>query len=264
MVQNGLTPENIYEKAATMAFPDSVVSYFKGMMGQPMGGFPERLQKLVLKGEEPITCRPGELLAPLDFDAISEKLSTKYRIEPTMKDILSYALYPEVFEGYLKFRAQYGDLGRIGSDVFFHGLSEGETIEAEVAEGKALMIKLLTIGKPDQEGNRTLVFEVNRNRREIKIKDKNSTMRDSKNGEFTAVEMADPDNINEIGSPIPGTVISVLVKEGEQVAENQAIVVVEAMKMETRITSPKAGTIASVNVSVGQQVKSGELLIVIK
>jgi len=264
MVQNGLTPENIYDKAANMAFPDSVVSYFKGMMGQPMGGFPERLQKLVLKGEEPITCRPGELLAPLDFDAIGEKLSTKYRIEPTMKDILSYALYPEVFEGYLKFRSQYGDLGRLGSDVFFHGLSEGETIEAEVAEGKTLMIKLLTIGKPDPEGNRTLVFEVNRNRREIKIKDKNSTMRDSKNGEFTAVEMADPDNINEIGSPIPGTVISVLVKEGEQVAENQAIIVVEAMKMETRITSPKAGTIASVNVSVGQQVKSGELLIVIK
>lgn len=46
MVQNDLSPENIYDKAVDMGFPDSVVSYFQGMMGQPMGGFPERLQNL--------------------------------------------------------------------------------------------------------------------------------------------------------------------------------------------------------------------------
>lgn len=48
MVQNRLTPENILEKGEALTFPDSVVSYFKGMMGQPEGGFPPELQKLVL------------------------------------------------------------------------------------------------------------------------------------------------------------------------------------------------------------------------
>src|SRR5665648_2376 len=145
MVQNNLTSENIYEKAKTMAFPDSVVSYFMGMMGQPMGGFPEKLQKLVLKGKKPITERPGELLPDEDFDGIAKHLRDKFEIEPTKKDILSYALYPEVFEAFLKIVAEYGDLSRLGSDVFFHGLYEGEIIEADVAEGRSLMIKLRSI-----------------------------------------------------------------------------------------------------------------------
>ncbi len=118
MVKNDLTPENIYEKAEKMAFPDSAVSYFKGMMGQPMGGFPEKLQKLVLKGEEPITCRPGEMLPPEDFEKIREYLKEKHGLDATEKDTISYALYPEVFDKYLEFLKEYGDLSHMGSDVF--------------------------------------------------------------------------------------------------------------------------------------------------
>ncbi|EHQ91752.1 pyruvate carboxylase [Desulfosporosinus youngiae] len=266
MVQNHLTPENIYEKGEKMAFPDSVVAYFMGMMGQPMGGFPEKLQKLVLKGEKPITQRPGELLPAEDFDRIAQHLRHEFELEPTKQDILSYALYPEVYAGFLKFVAEYGDLSRLGSDVFFHGLGEGEIIEAEVAEGRSLMIKLRSIEKPDPEGYRTLVFEVNRNRREIKIKDKNWSNVNllSQLGEYGRTEMADPDNKNEIGSPIPGTVVSLKVEEGDGVTEGQLLAIIEAMKMETRITSSVAGTIGSVNIKEGQQVKAGELLIVIK
>ena len=219
-----------------------------------------------MKGEKPITERPGQLLPDEDFDSISKHLRDKFELEPTKQDILSYALYPEVFEGFLKIVAEYGDLSRLGSDVFFHGLSEGEIIEAEVAEGRSLMIKLRSLEKPDLEGYRTLVFEVNRNRREIKIKDKNWSKINilGQSGEYSLTEMADPDNKNEIGSPIPGTVTMLMVKEGDMVTENQPLVVVEAMKMETRITSSIAGIVSSVNIKEGQQVKAGELLIVIK
>ncbi len=260
MVQNDLTPENIYEKAANMAFPDSVVSYFKGMMGQPMGGFPEKLQKLVLKGEAPITCRPGELLPDEDFDKIEAYLKEKYGIIADKKAVLSYALYPDVFEGYLKYISEFGDLSRVGSDVFFHGLKEGEICEVEVADGKRFMIKLLEIGKLDIEGNKVLVFEVDGNRREIKIKDKNNkTAR-----EFSATEMANPSNPGEVGSPIPGTVLSILVTEGDKVAENQPLMIIEAMKMETRVSSSISGVVESINVKEGQRVKAGELLASIK
>ena len=192
MIQNDLTPENIYEKAQNLAFPDSVVTYFKGMMGQPEGGFPKKLQKIVLKGEEPITCRPGELLPPEDFDKIDKYLREKYKFEPTNRQLLSYALYPEVYENYIKFNLDYGNLSRMGSDIFFHGLREGETCEIEVAEGRTLIVQLVEIGKVDDEGYRTLNFEINGNRREIKIKDKLEINHLSKSNS-NVIKMADAD-----------------------------------------------------------------------
>lgn len=260
MVQNDLTPENICTKGANLSFPDSVVAYFKGMMGQPMGGFPEELQSIVLKGEEPITSRPGELLPSEDFDEIEKYLKEKFNITPDKKDLLSYALYPEVFEGYLKYKDEFGDFSRMGSDVFFHGLYEGETSEIEVAEGKTHMIKLLNISKLDSEGNKVLVFEVDGNRREIKIKDKNNKVV----SEFNTTEMADPSDKQQIGAPIPGNVISILVSEGDTVVENQAVVIVEAMKMETRVTASASGVVGSIIAKEGQQVKAGQLLMTLK
>lgn len=260
MVQNNLTPENILTKGADLSFPDSVVAYFKGMMGQPMGGFPKELQKLVLKGETPITCRPGELLEDEDLGKIEEFLKEKYGINPTNKDVLSYALYPEVFEGYLKYKNEVGDFTRMGSDIFFHGLSEGETCEIEVAEGKTHMIKLLTISGVDGEGYKTLDFEVDGNRRSLKIKDKNNnTVTES-----IGVEMADPEDKKQIGAPIPGNILSILVTEGETVGENQAVIVVEAMKMEAKVTTTISGVVGTIVAKEGDQVKAGQLLIKLK
>ncbi|TCO72302.1 pyruvate carboxylase [Marinisporobacter balticus] len=258
MIQNDLTPENIYDKGTDMAFPDSIVAYFKGMMGQPMGGFCEKLQKLVLKGEEPITCRPGELLEHEDFDKIEKYLQETFQIEPTKKDLLSFALYPKVFEQYLGYLEEHGDFSKMGSDIYFHGLTEGETCQVEIAEGKVLVIKLLEIRKLDEAGNRTVLFEVNDSRRAVKIYDQGSGSV-AKEGNF--VQMADPSNPLEIGSSIPGTLIKVLVKDGEKVKENQIVAVVEAMKMETNITVSVDGVVESVIAKEGQQIDVGELLI---
>ncbi len=263
MIQNNLTPENINEKAKNMAFPDSVVSYFKGMMGQPEGGFPKDLQKIVLKGEEPITVRPGELLPPEDFDKIEKYLNDKYKYKSSKKDLISYALYPDVFEGFIKFVLEYGDVSRMGSDVFFHGLAEGETSEIEVAEGKTMIIQLIKIGELRADGNRALEFEINGNRREIKIKDKTERITgDLKEG--TTSKTADPENKLEIGASIPGTIIKVLVKEGDNIKEGDSLLVIEAMKMETNIIASSTGTIECVLIKEGQQVKIGELLMKIK
>jgi pyruvate carboxylase len=262
MVQSDLTPENIYEKAKNMAFPDSVVSFYKGMMGQPQGGFNKKLQDLVLKGEEPITCRPGELLPPEDFDKIKEGLNKKFKIKATDQDALSSALYPEVFDAYLKYKQEYGDLSYMGSDVFFHGLFEGETSEVEIAEGKTLIVQLLEIGKLDKQGNRSVIFEINGNRREVKIKDKISSERlDTYEAE---VLMADDSNKMDIGASIPGTVLKVLVKEGESVKEGQSLAVIEAMKMETNIVASADGVVEKVGVKEGNQVKTGQLIIKLK
>ena len=259
MVQNDLNSENICEKAKNMAFPDSVVSYFKGMMGQPEGGFPKELQKIVLKGEEPITVRPGELLEPENFEKIAEYLEKEYKYKPSKKDILSYALYPDVFEDFIKYVMENGDLSRMGSDIYFHGLNEGETSVIEIGEGKVLIVQLVEIGKLDSEGFRTLVFEANGFRREIKIKDKNERHLVALNKENSTI-MADKDNKLEIGAGIPGSIIKILVSEGDTVKEGDSLAVIEAMKMETNIVASSEGTIERILVKEGEQVKSGQLI----
>jgi pyruvate carboxylase len=257
MVQNDLTPENILEKGKGLSFPDSAVAYFQGMMGQPEGGFPAELQKIVLKGEKPITVRPGELLEPEDFEKIKNDLAKKHNIEPTMQDILSSALYPKVFDDYLTYLHEYGDFSRMGSDIFFHGIKEGETCEIEIADGKILVIKLREIGKMDEDGYVPLHFEVNDSVRVVKIKDKKKAAAK----ETIITRMADLTNPLEIGASIPGKVIKILVKPGDKVRVNQEIAIIEAMKMETSVVSLVEGTVESIAVKEGQIVKSGELLI---
>ena len=112
MVQNNLTPENIVQRGAALAFPDSVVSYFKGMMGQPAWGFPKDLQKVVLKGEEPITCRPGLLLDPVDFDQLKKEVS-EFRDDAERKDLISYAMYPKVYKDFCRHRKEFGYITRM-------------------------------------------------------------------------------------------------------------------------------------------------------
>ena len=260
MVQNDLTPTNIYDKAADMAFPDSIVAYFGGMMGQPMGGFPEKLQKLILKGQTPIEGRPGELLEPEDFDKIKLHLEEKFDMEPDMKDILAYALYPKVFEDYIEYVKENGDFSKMGSDIYFYGLAEGETSEVQMEEGKVLVIKLLEIGRLEQDGNRTLYFEVNDSRRAIKVKDCTS----SQIATELNTQMANPDDETEIGANIPGNITKILVKAGDEVKENQTVIIIEAMKMETNVVASVDGVVDSVSVDEGQAVEVGQLLINLK
>jgi len=253
-----MTPENILEKGKGIDFPDSTVSYFEGMMGQPEGGFPEDLQKLVLKDKEPITCRPGELLPDEDFEYIRSGLKTHFDLEGTDQEVLSYAMYPKVYEDYLTSLKKDGSFRYMGSDIFFHGLEEGETCEVKLDEGHVLVIKLHAIGGVDADGKRELVFEVNGNRRIIKIKDNDMA---SAVSSVATVRYADENNPMEVGANIPGNIIKVLVCEGETVAEKQPIAVIEAMKMETNILATADGIVDTIYVDEGQQVKAGELVV---
>ncbi len=257
MVQNGLDSENIYDKAKDMDFPDSIVSYFEGMMGQPEGGFPEQLSNLILKGKEPITCRPGELLPPEDFDAIKKMLRDKYEVQGTDEEALSYALYPKVFEDYLKASKEDVNLRLMGSDIFFHGLQEGETCEVKIAEGKKLIIKLIEIRKLNSDGTRDLAYEVNGNIRIITIKDKNALNQINVTAEK---RLADSGNQYEIGANIPGNVYKILVKQGDKVVAGQPIAILEAMKMETNVIAPIAGTVNKIHAKEGTRVVAGELI----
>ena len=257
MVQNNMTPENIVQKGEALTFPDSVVSYFKGMMGQPAWGFPEDLQRVVLKGEKPITCRAGELLPPIDFDE-SLKEVKKFHPDASYRDVISWCLYPKVVKEYYEYRQEYGYLSEINSQVFFSGMEIGETTQVNIENGKTLVIKYLGLGETNGDGTRNVHFELNGMRREVAVSDPTSA------DTVKPVVMANPDDKSQIGSSIPGMISKLSIKPGDSVNENQVIAIIEAMKMETSVIARMAGIIGDVLVEAGQTVKAGELLAVIK
>lgn len=258
MVQNDLNKDNIVEKAESLSFPDSVVTYFKGMMGQPAHGFPQDLQRAVLKGEEPITCRPGELLEPIDFDEVEEQFRADGLPKVNRKASLSYCLYPKVVKDFLEHRQEYADLSHLDTHVFFEGLTPGETTQVNIDAGKTLIIKYVGLGEPNDDGTRNVIFELNGAQREVAVKDKHveAISKDTR--------MADPNNKLEIAASLPGMVSKVMVEVGDEVAEHQSLAILEAMKMETNITARGAGVIEEVLVEKGETVKAGQLLIKMK
>ena len=260
MVQNDLTPENIVERGEALAFPDSVVSYFKGMMGQPAWGFPQDLQRVVLKGQEPITCRPGDLLPPVDWDALEAEMKKFYpeKMPIDRSALLSYAMYPKVFEEYIRHRKEYGYIMRMGSHVFFNGMALGETNKINIEDGKTLVIRYLGLGDQNDDGTRNVQFELNGMRREVAVPD--PAAKDT----GKRVVMADPKDKSQVGASIPGMVSRVNVKPGDRVEPNQVLAVIEAMKMETSVVARMAGTVDQVTVKTGQAVQAGELLVTIQ
>ncbi len=260
MFKNGLTKENILTAGAGLSYPDSVVSYFQGMMGQPYGGFPKELQKIVLKDIEPLTDRPGKSLPPVDFETIKKHLIEKYNYGDKSEEVMnqkaiSYALYPKVYEDYCEHFQMYNDVTRLESHVYFYGLRKGEETYLNIGEGKQLLIKYLEEGEPDENGIRTLTFQVNGMLRTVKIQDKNLEIKADRKLK------ADKTNPQHLGSSIPGTVGKVLVKEGDAVTENMPLLTVEAMKMETTVVSKITGTVDKIYVQQGDTVSQDDLLI---
>ena len=259
MFKNGLTKENILTAGTGLSYPDSVVSYFQGMMGQPYGGFPKELQKIVLKDIEPLTDRPGKSLPPVDFESIKKHLVEKYNYGDKSEEVMnqkaiSYALYPKVYEDYCEHFQMYNDVTRLESHVYFYGLRKGEETYLNIGEGKQLLIKYLEEGEPDENGVRTLTFQVNGMLRTVKIQDKNLEIKADRKLK------ADKTNPQHLGSSIPGTVGKVLVKEGDAVTENMPLLTVEAMKMETTVVSKITGTVDKIYVQQGDTVSQDDLL----
>ena len=256
MTQNGLTKENIYEKGASLAFPASVIDFYKGNIGQPEGGFDERLREVVLKGADYITVRPGTLLPDTDFAAIKKDFKERFNVTLTDDATVSAAMYPKVYEDYVKFLQEYGDFITMRTDVFFYGLNISESFDYITKDGVRKVIKLISVQRDDQ-GFITFSFEVDGFRREITLEDKNTVQASYR----SSVKYADEADPSQVGSPIPGTVIKVNVKEGDSVSKGDTLAVIEAMKMETEVLSPSDGTVSEVHIQPTQMVQAKELII---
>lgn len=254
MVQNNLTESDIYDKGDVLDFPQSVVDFFEGRLGIPYQGFPERLQSIVLKGKKAITTRPGEVLAPVDFESIRKELERK-GAPTTDEDISAYCLYPKVFMDYVNRMHQFGDVSVLDTPTFFFGMTPGEQVRVTIEEGKMLIFKLIHVSDADEDGNRVVSFEFNGQPRDVVVKDKHINV--------TSItrRKVDPNDMNQIGATLSGSVVKVMVEKGQAVEKGQPLVVTEAMKMETTISAPKNGIVAEIYVREGSHIESGDCLL---
>jgi pyruvate carboxylase len=256
MVTNGITSEDIRTKGHLLSFPESVISLFKGDIGQPVGGFDAELQAIILKDVKPYTDRPNEHLQPVDFDEEFEKFKKRFPDAPGFTDLLSYLLYPKVFEEYYQKRKEYGEVWHIPTINFFYGLNHNEEVLIEIARGKSILVRLLTISDPDDEGKRKVFMRLNGQTRIIEVQDQSVLVLVKEN------QKVDKSNKNHIGAPLQGKISQLLIKEGEAVKRNQPLFVIEAMKMETTIAATGEGKISQVILSPGSMVKTDDLVLV--
>lgn len=258
MVQNNLSEQDIYNQAETLSFPDSVLELFQGYLGQPYQGFPEKLQRAILNGRPAITCRPGELLESADFEAMKQTLEEQHERPFPMRQVLSYVLYPQVYQEYLTHSSTYGDVSVLDTPTFFYGLRVGEEISVEIERGKTLIIKLISVGPRQEDGTRIIYFELNGQPREVSVLDRKAPKGKS------VKEKADKNNPKHIGAPMPGTVVKLFVQEGDEIRKGKELLVTEAMKMETTVQAPMDGRISRILVQPEDRIANDDLLIILE
>ena len=249
-----LTGKSYLQDRPQLDYPDSVISFFKGHMGVPYGGFPEEVRSLVLGPNAPAPeAAPTAKLA--SFDQVQLTLAELLGRSATVEEVLSYSLYPKVFLDFVKHREQFGDLGGLTTPIFFYGLRQGVEMETDLEAGKTLIIALRGISEPDDQGNRTVFFSLNGFPRSVEVKDQQVKTA----GE--ARRKADPTSPLQLGANMPGKILEILVEVGGAVESGQPLLVTESMKMEYILTAKGPGKVVGIFGRVGEAIASGDLLV---
>mmetsp|Transcript_33331 Transcript_33331/g.39165 ORF Transcript_33331/g.39165 Transcript_33331/m.39165 type:complete len:1200 (+) Transcript_33331:86-3685(+) len=274
MVTNDLSHQDVIDQAHSLSLPSSVVEFLQGQLGQPKGGFPEPLRSQVLAkaGLEPINNRPGQELPSLDFNELKKQLIENYGdmskdgFELQLEtDVLSKALYPQVFKEYAEFCTEYGDVSNIPTNVFLTPMIPGQQITIDIEKGKSLYIKYLSkSAELDEKGRRTVVFELNGVTREVRVLDRNEINKSGSNSGIVRTIRADKSNPGHVGAPMPGTIISLHYKEGDVVKKGSKVAVLSAMKMETVVSATKDGIVKEVYPIEGDLLSAGDLILAIE
>ncbi len=257
MVSQDLTVADVENPARDISFPDSVVSMLRGDLGQSPGGWPEALQKKALKGETPITVRPGSLLAPADLDKDRNGIEEKLERKLSDAEFAAWLMYPKVFSDFAAAQNEYGPVSVLPTLSYFYGMAPEEEVFVDIERGKTLVIRCLAIGDTDEKGMVTVFFELNGQPRRVKVPD-----RTHGSGASKARRKAEAGNPAHVGAPMPGVVSAVAVAAGQKVSAGDVLLSIEAMKMETALHAERDGVIAEVLVGASDQIDAKDLLVV--
>ncbi|KAB5580204.1 carbamoyl-phosphate synthase L chain, ATP binding domain-containing protein [Coniochaeta sp. 2T2.1] len=255
MVSNKLSKKDVEERAGELDFPESVLEFLEGMMGQPYPKFPEPLRSNALRGRRKLEDRPGLHLEPVDFAKVKRELARKFGAPVSECDVASYVMYPKVFEEYKKFVAKYGDLSVLPTKYFLSKPEIGEEFHVELERGKVLILKLLAVGPlSENTGQREVFYEMNGEVRQVSVDDKQAAV------ENVTRPKADPTDSSQVGAPMAGVLVELRVHDGTEVKKGDPLAVLSAMKMEMVISAPHAGVVSQLQVREGDSVAGSDLV----
>ncbi len=259
LMANELKPEDLLKQGEQhdVSLPNSVVEMFSGALGVPPGGWPKKLQRIILRGQAPLKGRPGASLPPADFTAAQAELQKKVAHPVERDEFLSYLLYPDVYLKFDAFRQAYSDVGVLPTPAFFYGLKSAEEITVDIEHGKTIIVKFLTVGDAHPDGSRTLFFELNGQPREVNVRDRSLRVVERSHPK------ADAANPGHVGAPTAGLISSIAVQANHPVERGAKLLTLEAMKMQSNIYAPISGKIGKLLVAPGQHVEAKDLLVVI-
>ena len=259
MVANDLTPAQVSDPAHEVAFPESVVSLFKGELGFPPDGFPVALSRKVLKlapdAEPPVAYRPGDLLPAVDLEAARTQAEQDAGMPLDDRQLASALMYPKVAREFHQHLVRHGDVSVLPTPTFFYGLRPGNEVALEIDPGKTLLVSLQGVHEDEAAGVAKVQFELNGQSRVTPVWRAGAAHQ-------TRREVAEIGNLLQVGAPMPGTIVTVPVAAGQTVQAGATLLSLEAMKMETHIICEREGVIERVLVKPGDQVQAKDLLIV--
>ena len=258
MVTSGLSRTAVLDPNTEIAFPDSVVRLFHGDVGQPHGGFPQTLQRKILKGAEPRKHRAGLEMPPADLVQLRIEADARAARTVTDQQFASYLMYPAVFTEYAADRRSFSDVAILPTPVFFYGMEPGQEISVDLERGKTLIVRYVTQSEPHEDGTRTVFFELNGQPRSVRVTDR------SQKPKRPPARKVDAGNPRHIGAPMPGTVTTVKVAAGQKVARGDVVITLEAMKMEAAVRAEIDGEVTEVLVQPGITVDAKDLLVVLR
>ncbi|MBK9399611.1 MAG: pyruvate carboxylase [Bacteroidetes bacterium] len=253
MVSNNLSPADVMQRGDTLSFPESVKSFFKGDLGQPPGGFPAVLQRIILKDDVPYTDLPNAHLEPVHFEKAFQDFKIRFGASVSFTDFLSWKFYPKVFEEYFIFRKEFGDVSNLPTPAFFYGMKNNQEILVEIGKGKNILIRLLYVGDADENGHRTVYFRLNGQTRAIDVQDKKALV--------LKVHHTKASGEKQIGTPLQGLLSKIFIAPGQEVKKNAPLFTIEAMKMETTITATRDLKIRHISLKEGTLVESEDLVV---
>lgn len=259
---------NILTDQRYQTITNEVKRYLQGGYGKAPGVLNPTLQQQAVGSEELIECRPADLLQP-ELDRL------RYDIGPLAKseeDALSFIMFPEVAHKFLEER----EAGTLRPEPIQpmnrRAVDKGESNTAPTEfninlHGESYNVKVTGAGHRS-EAKRHFYFTVDGVPEEVLIETLDEVVLDG--GAKGAVKGSiagkrpKPTSEGHVSTSIPGNIVDVMVKEGDQVEVGQPVFVTEAMKMETEIQSPVTGTVKEVYVQKGDAVSPDETLIEIE
>jgi pyruvate carboxylase len=255
MVANDLKPADVSNPEREIAFPESVISLFKGELGFPPDGFPKALESKVLRGEQPMQGRAGDHLPEVDLEAKRAEAEHAVGRQISDTDLASYLMYPKVFKDYAEHRRQFSDVSLLPTSPFFYGLLDREEITVDIDKGKTLVLR--QTGRSDtvdEEGKIKVFFELNGQPRTVRVPKAGL-------GAIRSKPKAEEGNANHVGAPMPGMVVTIAIKAGQKVKKGDPLLSIEAMKMETMLTAGHDATVQAIHVRSGETINAKDLLI---